>query len=76
VHKANVELVSLFGTLAVTRMTKSKEREEPDSEDAIMECMNEALKKMMCTPHETQREMVERWRRRQVQPKSKPTLKR
>ena len=41
-----------------------------------MERMNEALKKMMCTPHETQREMVERWRRRQVQPKSKPTLKR
>jgi hypothetical protein len=57
-------------------MAKSKKQRERDTDDAIMERMNEALKKMMCTPHETQREMVERWRRRQVQPKSKPTLKR
>ena len=58
-------------------MAKSKKHDDqPEEGTLIMERMNEALKKMMCTPHETQREMVERWRRRQVQPKSKPTLKR
>lgn len=44
-------------------MTKSK-KQEPESEAVIMERMNEALKKMMNTPPETHKEMVERRRAR------------
>ena len=48
-------------------MAKPKKQDkEPESEDAIMERMNEALKKMMSTPHETQREMIERRRQSAV----------
>ncbi len=50
-------------------MAKPKQ-EKPESEDAIMERMNEALKKMMTTPHETQREMVQR--RRQSGTRQRP----
>jgi hypothetical protein len=40
-------------------MAKSKP-ETPEDEDAIMERMNEALKKMMSMPHETQEDMIKR----------------
>ncbi len=43
-------------------MVKPKE-EKNEPEDVIMERMNEALKKMMSTPPETQKEMIERRRR-------------
>jgi len=53
-------------------MTKSKKPEEPkEDEAAIMERMNEALKKMMSTPHETHKEMVERRRGVRKAPKSR-----
>jgi hypothetical protein len=35
-------------------------QEKPDTEDATLERMNEALKKMMSTPRETQKDMIER----------------
>ena len=40
----------------------NKQDNSAEDEDAIMERMNEALKKMMSTPHETQKEMIERRR--------------
>ena len=43
--------------------TKSQQGEKPESEDAIMEPMNKALKRMMDTPPETHQEML-RLRRR------------
>ena len=43
-------------------MTKSKKQQETESEDAIMERMNKALKRTMDTPPETHKEMVERRR--------------
>ena len=47
----------------MTRPTKKKMPEQDDpSEEAIMERMNEALKRMMNTPPETHKEMVERRR--------------
>lgn len=42
---------------ATWRMTS---QEKPDTEDATLARMNEALKKMMSTPHETQKDMIER----------------
>lgn len=36
---------------------------ESDAADPVMERMNEALKKMMDTPHETQKEMIARRRK-------------
>ena len=39
-----------------------KQQEKPEPEDAIMKRMNKALKKMMSTPHETQKEMIARRR--------------
>jgi len=47
-------------------MMKGRKPEEKESEDAIMERMDKALKKMMSTPHETQKEMIAR--RRQGSP--------
>lgn len=52
-------------------MNTKPQQEKPDDENAIMERMNKALKKMMETPHETQKEMVER-RRRQGTSETKP----
>jgi hypothetical protein len=49
-------------------MVKSKKQDEPEDEAVIMERMNEALKRMMSTPHETHKEMVKR-RRGQDKPK-------
>ena len=47
-------------------------QEKPDTEDTTLERMNEALKKMMDTPHETQKEMIERRRRQgEVKPRKK-----
>ena len=44
-------------------MSKSKKQEDkPESEDIIIERMNKALKKMMDTPPETHKEMIERRR--------------
>jgi hypothetical protein len=51
-------------------MVKPKQ-EKPESEDVIMKRMNKALKKMMSTPHETQKEMIERRRRGDASPKPK-----
>lgn len=52
-------------------MTKPK-KDVPKSDDAVMERMNKALKKMMETPHETQKEMIERRRRQgEVKPRKK-----
>jgi hypothetical protein len=51
-------------------MTKPKQ-EKPESEDVIMERMNDALEKMMSTPHETRKEMIERRRRQTEKPRSK-----
>jgi hypothetical protein len=45
-------------------------RGNQESEASILERMNEALKRMMSTPHETQKEMVER--RRKGQAKANP----
>ena len=42
-------------------MPKPKE-ETPETEDAIIERMNRALKHALTTPHETNKEMVERRR--------------
>jgi hypothetical protein len=41
-------------------MAKSKNQQNEQDEDAIMERMNEALKRMRDTPPETHKEMVER----------------
>lgn len=49
-----------------------KPPQSQDSEDAIMERMNKALKKMMETPHETQKEMIERRRRQEGAKASTP----
>jgi hypothetical protein len=55
---------------------KSKKPEEPkEDEAAIMERMDEALKRMMNTPHETHREMIER-RRGETAPKRRSKTKR
>ncbi len=51
-------------------MTKPKQ-EEPETEDATMERMNEALKRALNTPRETQKEMIERRRRQTEKPRSK-----
>ena len=51
-------------------MAKPKQ-EKPETEDAIMKRMNKALKKMMSTPHETQKEMIERRRRGEIKPKKR-----
>jgi macrodomain Ter protein organizer (MatP/YcbG family) len=51
--------------------TQHRSREKPDSEAVIMERMNEALKRAMNTPRETQKEMIER-RRRQGKVETKP----
>ena len=50
-------------------MATKPKQEKPESEDAIMERMSKALNKMMDTPHETQKEMIER-RREAVRHKS------
>jgi len=53
-------------------MARTPKREEKtESEASIMERMNEALKRAMSTPHETQKEMIER-RRRQGKVETKP----
>jgi hypothetical protein len=44
-----------------------------ENPDAIMERMNEALKKMMDTPHETQKEMIARRRQGEAKPKARKT---
>jgi hypothetical protein len=45
-------------------MAKSKkQKDETDSEEAIMERTKEALRRALNTPHETHKEMVERRRR-------------
>jgi hypothetical protein len=55
-------------------MAKSKKLDDqPEDEAVVIEKMNEALKRMMNTPHETHKEMVER--RRQGGP-SKPRARR
>lgn len=52
-------------------MSKPKQ-EQPQSEDVIIERMNDALKKMMSTPHETQKELIERRRRQgEIKPRKK-----
>lgn len=51
-------------------MARPRKEDAKQDEDATMERMNKALKKMMETPHETQKEMVER-RRRQGGERSK-----
>lgn len=47
-------------------MAKPKE-EKPESEDVIMERMNDALKRAMNTPHQTQKEMIERRRKGDIE---------
>lgn len=54
----------------MSRIKKASPQDKPETEQVIMERMNEALKRMMKTPHETQKEMIER--RRRVEVKSKP----
>ena len=49
-------------------MPKPKQ-EKPETDDVIMKRMNKALKKMMNTPHETQKEMITRRRKGDVKPK-------
>ena len=57
---------------ATWRMTS---QEKPDTEDAALARMNEALKKMMSTPHETQKDMIERRRRQgEIKPRKKQHL--
>lgn len=43
-------------------MTKSKKQEEPEEEAVIMERMKQGLKRLLDTPPETHKEMVERRR--------------
>lgn len=58
-------------------MSKPKrDKEQDQDEDAIMERMNKALKRMMDTPPETHKEMVERRRGGAKPDKSKPERKR
>ena len=42
---------------------KARKQEKQDKEEASMEQLDAALKKMLTTPHETNKEMVERRRR-------------
>jgi hypothetical protein len=51
-------------------MAKSKKQDDQEDEAAIIEKMDEALKRMMNTPPETHKEMVER--RRGTAPSRKP----
>jgi hypothetical protein len=52
-------------------MAKSKKQDDqPEDEAAIIEKMNQALKRMMNTPPETHKEMVKR-RRSETKPKRK-----
>ncbi len=44
-------------------MIKSKKPTDKDDEAATMDRLDAALKKMLTTPHETNKEMVERRRR-------------
>jgi hypothetical protein len=52
-------------------MTKTKTPHEDKDEEVIIERMNKALKRMMDTPPETHKEMVER-RRGHVKPVRNP----
>lgn len=54
-------------------MPKQKPEKSPDPDDPVMERMNEALKKMMDTPPETQKEMIKR--RRQGKDTAQPRKK-
>src|ERR1700730_14812734 len=65
--RSRIERKPLWWSLG-SGMAKSKKQDDQDDEAAIIEKMDEALKRMMNTPPETHKEMVER-RRGQNKPK-------
>lgn len=63
------------GDLENGDMAKQPKRKADDDKPATMDQLNEALKTMLSTPHETHKEMVERRRRQGMRSVKRPSKK-